>query len=174
MSKKAAMDSFDRGINRLKISLLCIHIVLLINISQLSCIATTTNPSIESTTESTNTQQIIDYFMESAPQNGRSIVYYTNVLNAGDNVTGFVELIGEWELAGDWAHPWEFYALDPNGEVLDHVVLTYNLVDLDPFHYFDFTAPIQGVYTIEVIHISTFPRDLYIKIQPSGWELSLN
>ena len=144
--------------------------MLLFSTTQLSCVATTTNPS----TESTTTQQIIEYFMPSAPQNGTSIVHYTNVLNTGDNVVGYVELIGEWELSGDWATPWEFNALGPNGEILDHVILTYNLVDLDPFHYFDYTAPVQGVYTIEIIHISEFPRDLYIEIQPSGWELSSN
>lgn len=164
------MVLFHRGISRLKIGLFFFTIMLLFSTTQLSCITTTTNPS----TESTTTQQIIDHFMQSAPVNGHSIVNYTNVLSVGDNVIGYVQLAGEWELAGDWATPWEFNAFGPNGEVMDHVILTYNLVDLDPFHYFDFTALSQGVYTIEVTHISTFPRDLYMEIQPSGWELSTN
>ena len=136
--------------------------------------AATTTPSIGSKTESTTTQQIIEYFMESAPQNGHSIVRYNNILNTGDNVTGYVHLIGEWELVGDWATPWEFSVFDPNGELLDHAVLTYNLVDLDPFYYFGFVAPNQGVYVIEIIHISVFPRDLYMEIKPPGWEMILN
>ena len=171
-SNKGGMDSFDKGINRLKIPFF-INIMLLISISQLSCIATTTNPSIESTTESTNTQQIIDYFMPQAPFGGLSKVKYTNVLNAGDNVIGSAQLIGEWELSGDWAHPWEFNVLGPSGEVLDHVDILYDM-EHDPVHYFDFTASIQGVYTLEVIHISVFPRDMHIEIQPSGWEFDMH
>jgi len=138
--------------------------------SQLSCLATTA----PSSTESTNTLQMIDYFMQEAPLDGQSIVSYTNVLGVGEKVTGYIQLIGEWELSGDWAHPWEFFALDPNGEVLDHTIVIYDKLGTDPVHYFEFTTSIQGIYTLEVIHISVFPRDMHIEIQPSGWELGVH
>jgi hypothetical protein len=146
-----------------------IYFFIFISIFQFGCTSTTTNHTDKINTESSTAEQIIEYFMHEAPQNGNSIARYTNILNSGDKVTGYVELIGEWELAGDWATPWEFNAFDPNGEMLDHAILTYDLVDLDPHYYFTFVAPSQGEYTIEVIHISIFPRDLYMKIQPPGW-----
>jgi len=109
--------------------------------------------------------------MQLAPIDGNSVVNYTKVLNAGDNVSGYAELTGEWELSGDWRTEWYFNALSPSGEVLDYAIILY---DMDPLYYFNFTASTQGVYTIQVIHVSCFPQDLHIEIQPSGWELSGN
>ena len=135
--------------------------------------ATTTQPTSK-TTEPTTTQQKIEYFMESAPPDGNSSVRYTNILNTGDNVSGLIQLVGEWELSGDWAYPWEFKVLNPSGDVVEQAIVRYDTWVDDPVYYFNFSASIQGVYTIEVAHISVFPRDLYMEIQPSGWKIILN
>lgn len=160
------MKSFHRGISRFNLYAIFINVILLVSITLCSCPGTATYPSSEEITT-----QRIDYFMQSVLTDGNSVVNYTKFLNAGDNVSGYVELIGEWELSGDWRTEWYFNALSPSGEVLDYAIILY---DMDPYYYFNFTASTQGVYTIQVIHISCFPQDLRIEIQPSGWELSGN
>lgn len=143
-----------------------------------SCSETVTHPSSEEITV-----QSIHYLMQPVPPagggwlHGESVATYIKVLNAGANVSGYVELNGEWELIGDWRTPWFFKALDPGGVVLDAITVDY---DMNPgwitsyCYYFNFTASTQGVYTIQVIHVSVYAQDLHIEIQPSGWERSGN
>jgi len=165
------MKSFHRGISRFNLYAIFINVILFVSITLCSCPGTATYPSSGEIT----TQQI-DYFMQSAPIDGNSVVNYTKVLNVGDNVSGYVVLTGEWELSGDWRTPWHFKALSPSGEVLDSAIIQFDIeaAIMNPLYYFNFTASTQGVYTIQVIHISCFPQDLHIEIRPSGWELSGN
>ena len=169
------MKSFHRGISRFKLYAIFIGVILIVIITMCSCPGTATyTPTEESTTPQEGTTQIIDYFMQAAPIDGDSVVNYTKVLNAGDNVSGYALLVGEWELAGDWRTPWFFKALSPSGEVLDSATVQFHVEGEETTYYFDLTAPTQGVYTIQISHISCFPQDVHIEIQPPGWEFSGN
>jgi hypothetical protein len=96
---------------------------------------------------------------------GGSYVYYSKQLNAAEQVTGFVELTGQY-YSVDWSYNWRFQILGPKGESLQdwqgHWVNS-------PHHDFSFTAPYTGKYTLKVSHTSSYPKNLTIEIHPSGW-----
>ena len=166
------MKSFHRGISRFNLHAIFISVILIVIITVCSCPGTATYEI--TTPQEEITTQIIDYYMQAAPIDGDSIVNYTNVLNAGDNVSGWVQMVGKWELPGDWRTPWFFKALSPSGEVLDFATIQFHIEGEDPVYNFNFTAPTQGVYTIQISHICCNPQDVHIEIQPSGWEFSGN
>jgi len=108
--------------------------------------------------------QGIEYIMPAGSVAG-SYVSYSRQLNAGEQVTGFVELAGQYYNV-DWSYDWHFEILGPEGELLHdwqgHWVNT-------PYHDFSFTASHTGRYTLKVSHASSYPKNLIIGICPAGW-----
>jgi hypothetical protein len=94
-----------------------------------------------------------------------SAVLYTNVLERGETIEGFVELSGEYR-AQDWSFDWTFELINPEGRKLDywegHWVKNNH-------HDFSFTVQYSGTYRIRVRHNSLDDKNLLIRIKPKGW-----
>ena len=119
-------------------------------------------PPPSSTPESTS--QTIEYVMPPGSVAG-SRVSYSKQLDAGEQVSGFVELSGEYHDI-DWSYGWHFQILGPGGEILHE--WKGHWVD-SPHHDFSFMAAAEGKYTLEIKHASSYPKNLIIEIQPPGW-----
>jgi hypothetical protein len=111
--------------------------------------------------------QRIQYNMPAGSVAGSSVSYIKQ-LNAGEQVSGFVELTGQY-YSVDWSYNWHFQILGPGGESLHdwqgHWVNT-------PHHDFNFTASYTGRYTLRVSHASSYSKNLVIEIRPAGWGYS--
>ena len=94
-----------------------------------------------------------------------SAVVYTNVLERGEIIDGFVELSGEYR-GQDWSFDWTFELIGPEGREIDywegHWVRNNH-------HDFSFKAQYNGTYKIRVRHNSLTDKDLLIIIKPKGW-----
>jgi hypothetical protein len=123
-------------------------------------------PSVTLSTTEAN-QQHIHYVIPAAPLLGRSVVEYYRDVSAGETIAGYIMVTGLWEVELDYATPWTFEALSPNGVVLDSATINY---DIDPYHAFNFRAVTAGRYTLRAIHISLSIRELDIFVNPIGWE----
>jgi hypothetical protein len=128
--------------------------------------STPSSPSSSQLTE-TSQEQHIRYIMPAAPLLGRSVVQYSKNLNSGDKIEGYIMVTGLWEVELDYATPWTFEAISPEGVTLDSATINY---DIDPYHAFNFRAVSAGKYILRAIHISLSIRDLDIFVNPTGWE----
>ncbi len=119
-------------------------------------------------TESTATPQRIQYTMPGWGILG-CVVSYTKECQAGERITGFVELTGTY-YSVDWSYEWTFQILGPGGE---SVQIWKGRWDNSNHHDFSFTASYAGTYKIRVSHASNYPKNLVIEIQPPGWGYSV-
>jgi len=111
--------------------------------------------------------QRIEYTMPTGEISG-SVISFSNVLDRGGVVEGFVELTGEYKTR-DRTFRWNFEIINPEGRSEDKyrghwVSKTY--------HDFSFTAAYTGTYKIKVDHNSLYDLYLVIEIEPKGWESS--
>jgi len=111
--------------------------------------------------------QRIEYTMPAGAISG-SVISFSNVLNRGDIVSGFVELTGEYKTR-DRTFRWNFEILNPEGRSVDtfrgHWVSKTR-------HDFSFDVLYNGDYKIKVDHNSLYDLYLVIEIVPKGWESS--
>lgn len=134
--------------------------------------ASGTNPTVTITMDSDKNvvanfvtiMQEITYTMPTGTISG-SVVSFSNILNRGDIVEGFVELTGQYYTT-DWSFRWTFEILAPEGRRVD--VFHGHWVRRN-HHDFSFTAPYTGSYKIRVRHNSSYDKYLVIKIRPKGW-----
>ncbi len=94
-----------------------------------------------------------------------SAVVYTNVLERGEIIEGFVELSGEYR-SQDWSFDWTFEIIGPEGRKIDYWEGHWVM---DNHHDFGFKAQYNGTYKIRVRHNSLTDKDLLIRIKPKGW-----
>ncbi len=94
-----------------------------------------------------------------------SAVVYTNALERGEIIEGFVELSGEYR-GQDRSFDWTFEIIGPEGRKVDswqgHWVK-------DNHHDFRFRVQYSGTYKIRVRHNSLTDKVLLIRIKPKGW-----
>jgi uncharacterized repeat protein (TIGR02543 family) len=94
-----------------------------------------------------------------------SAVVYTNDLERGETIEGFVELTGEYR-GQDWSFDWTFELINPEGRKMDywegHWVRNNH-------HDFSFAVQYSGTYKLRVRHNSLYDKDLVIRIKPKGW-----
>ncbi len=95
-----------------------------------------------------------------------SAVVYTNDLERGEIIEGFVELTGEYR-GQDWSFDWTFEIIGPEGRKIDYWEGHWVK---DNHHNFSFKAQYSGTYRIRVRHNSLTDKDLLIKIIPMGWQ----
>ncbi len=90
---------------------------------------------------------------------------FTNTLEAGDVIQGFIELSGERK-SQDWSFTWSAEIINPQGETID----SFRGHWVKDNHY-DLNIEIEddGEYKIVVRHNSWYDKDLLIHIQPEGW-----
>jgi len=159
------MDKVIRGVG---IILLCVSTML--GGTFLSCGAKSQTQDTVKTESNTGQPQNIYQVMEPAQVNGQSITNYVRVLSAGDEVSGNINLSGEWEVPGDSRTPWTYEAWDAAGAMIDSATIRFMPFDNEnPYHYFNFVAAINGQYIIRIIHYSLLVQYLSIEISPSGW-----
>jgi hypothetical protein len=94
-----------------------------------------------------------------------SAVVYTNVLERGEIIEGFVELSGEYR-SQDWSFDWTFEIISPEGRKIDYWEGHWVK---DNHHDFSFKVQYSGTYKIKVRHNSLTDKDLLIRIKPKGW-----
>jgi hypothetical protein len=109
--------------------------------------------------------------MQPAQVGSTSVVEYTRVMQAGEEVRGSANIAGEWEVSGDSATPWTFEITDQTGKLLDTATIRFIPFDADN-PYYDFTVKVltSGKYTIRIIHYSIMVRYLTMTISPNGWQ----
>jgi len=118
----------------------------------------------------TDQSQNIYQVMEPAQANGQSVTNFVRVLSTGDEVSGSINLSGEWEVPGDSRTPWTYQAWDSAGGMIDSATIRFMPFDNEnPYHYFNFVAAIPGQYIIRIIHYSLMVQYLSIEISPPGW-----
>ena len=143
----------------------------------LLCVPTMVSGTLLSCSAKSQTQDTVNdkpqniyVVMEPATVNGQSITNYVRVLSAGDEVSGSINLSGEWEVPGDSRTPWTYEAWDSAGGMIDSATIRFMPFDNEnPYHYFNFVATIPGQYIIRIIHYSLLAQYLSIEISPPGW-----
>ena len=136
--------------------------------------STTTNPTtitmngnetVTATfTQITTTSQIINYNM---PGDLGSVfsVWWTNNLDAGNDIKGTVSLSGSTPFM-DWSNTWTFEIDDPLGNVAFSQAYTFSSGSIKTF---DFITNQAGTWKIKVSDASNYSRTLQITILPAGW-----
>jgi hypothetical protein len=130
---------------------------------------TTVGPSQASATG----PQVIFAAMPPAPVRSTRVFEYARSLKSGDEVSGYANVYGEWEVPGDSATPWTFEMYDPAGILINSATTHFFPFDAeDPYYYFNVKAPMDGQYTIRIIHYSLMDRFLRMEVSPPGWQLT--
>ena len=138
-------------------------LIVLPNIAMSGC------SNVEVTTNEPDKSQRIHQVMPAILSGSQAVVEYTRFLDADDEVNGSIMITDAIIEFIDWATPWTFEALAPDGTLIDSV--TINFED-DQYYAFNFKAKTQGVYTIRAMHRSISDRELDIVINPGGWTLN--
>ena len=111
--------------------------------------------------------QRIEYTMPAGEISG-SVISFSNVLERGSVVEGFVELTGEYKTR-DRTFRWNFEIINPEGRQVDK----YRGHWVNKTHHdFSFDVIYNGTYKIKVDHNSLYDLYLVIEIKPKGWESS--
>jgi hypothetical protein len=95
-----------------------------------------------------------------------SVNTFSNVINGGDTIEGFVEITGDYK-SYDRDFAWTFEIIAPEGRRT-----AYKRGHWLRDNHYDFSckAPYSGSYKIIVRHNSLFEKELLIKIRPMGWQ----
>jgi uncharacterized repeat protein (TIGR02543 family) len=111
--------------------------------------------------------QRIEYTMLAGEISG-SVISFSNVLDRGGVIEGFVELTGEYKTR-DRTFRWNFEIINPEGRQED--MYRGHWVN-KTYHDFSFTVAYNGTYKIKVDHNSLYDLYLVIEVEPKGWESS--
>jgi hypothetical protein len=94
-----------------------------------------------------------------------STATFTNTLEKGDIIEGFIEISGEFKTQ-DWSFDWTGEVIDPDGDTID--IFRGHWVK-EPRYDLNVEIPSTGEYTIRVRHKSWDEKNLLIHIRPEGW-----
>ena len=94
-----------------------------------------------------------------------STATFTNTLEKGDIIEGFIEISGEFK-AQDWSFDWTGEVIDPKGDIID--IFRGHWVK-EPRYDLNIEITSTGEYTIRVRHKSWHEKNLLIHIRPKGW-----
>lgn len=94
-----------------------------------------------------------------------STATFTNTLEKGDIIEGFIEISGEFKTQ-DWSFDWTGEVIDPDGDTID--IFRGHWVK-EPRYDLNVEIPSTGEYTIRVRHKSLHEKNLLIHIRPKGW-----
>ncbi len=93
-------------------------------------------------------------------------VFYTNILKAGNRVSGYIQL-DDSSHPSDWSYDWKASFIGHTGDV----VFKYNGDYRTSNRYdFDFIVPADGLYKLSITHYSNFAKSLTGEIEPIGWQ----
>ena len=94
-----------------------------------------------------------------------STATFTNTLEKGDIIEGFIEISGEFKTQ-DWSFDWTGEVIDPDGDTID--IFRGHWVK-EPRYDLNVEITSTGEYTIRVRHKSWDEKNLFIHIRPKGW-----
>jgi len=94
-----------------------------------------------------------------------STATFTNTLEKGDIIEGFIEISGEFKTQ-DWSFDWTGEVIDPDGDTID--IFRGHWVE-EPRYDLNVEVTSAGEYTIRVRHKSWDEKTLFIHIRPKGW-----
>jgi hypothetical protein len=94
-----------------------------------------------------------------------STATFTNTLEKGDIIEGFIEISGEFKTQ-DWSFDWTGEVIDPDGDTID--IFRGHWVK-EPRYDLNVEITSAGEYTIRVRHKSLHEKNLLIHIRPKGW-----
>jgi hypothetical protein len=94
-----------------------------------------------------------------------STATFTNTLEKGDIIEGFIEISGEFKTQ-DWSFDWTGEVIDPDGDTID--IFRGHWVE-EPRYDLNVEIKTAGEYTIRVRHKSWHEKNLLIHIRPKGW-----
>jgi hypothetical protein len=94
-----------------------------------------------------------------------STATFTNTLEEGDIIEGFIEISGEFKTQ-DWSFDWTGEVIDPDGDTID--IFRGHWVE-EPRYDLNVEITSAGEYTIRVRHKSWDEKNLLIHIRPKGW-----
>jgi hypothetical protein len=94
-----------------------------------------------------------------------STATFTNTLEKGDIIEGFIEISGEFKTQ-DWSFDWTGEVIDPDGDTID--IFRGHWVE-EPRYDLNVEITSAGEYTIRVRHKSWDEKNLLIHIRPEGW-----
>ena len=94
-----------------------------------------------------------------------STATFTNTLEEGDIIEGFIEISGEFKTQ-DWSFDWTGEVIDPDGDTID--IFRGHWVK-EPRYDLNVEITSAGEYTIKVRHKSWDEKNLLIHIRPEGW-----
>jgi hypothetical protein len=94
-----------------------------------------------------------------------STATFTNTLEKGDIIEGFIEISGEFKTQ-DWSFDWTGEVIDPDGDTID--IFRGHWVK-EPRYDLNVEITSTGEYTIRVRHKSLHEKNLLIHIRPKGW-----
>ena len=94
-----------------------------------------------------------------------STATFTNTLEKGDIIEGFIEISGEFKTQ-DWSFDWTGEVIDPDGDIID--IFRGDWVE-ELRYDLDVEITSAGEYTIRVRHKSWDEKNLLIHIRPEGW-----
>jgi len=94
-----------------------------------------------------------------------STATFTNTLEKGDIIEGFIEISGEFKTQ-DWSFDWTGEVIDPYGDTID--IFRGHWVE-EPRYDLNVEINSAGEYTIRVRHKSWDEKNLLIHIRPEGW-----
>ena len=94
-----------------------------------------------------------------------STATFTNTLEEGDIIEGFIEISGEFKTQ-DWSFDWTGEVIDPEGDTID--IFRGHWVK-EPRYDLNVEITSAGEYIIRVRHKSWHEKNLLIHIRPEGW-----
>ncbi len=94
-----------------------------------------------------------------------STATFTNTLEKGDIIEGFIKINGEFRTQ-DWSFDWTGEVIDPDGDTID--IFRGHWVK-EPRYDLNVEITSSGEYTIRVRHKSWAEKNLLIHIYPKGW-----
>jgi len=90
----------------------------------------------------------------------------SKVLEAGEEVSGFVEIYDPQSHDTDYSYDYYLEVLNPEGKTIYSWKGNY---EQDNNHEFSFNATDTGKYIIKITHHSNYRKALYVKILPPSW-----
>jgi len=109
--------------------------------------------------------QVFEVYLKPGAAVGASFSI-SKVLEAGEEVSGFVEIYDPQSHKTDYSYACYFEVLNPEGKTIYSWQGNY---EHDNNHEFSFNATDTGKYIIKITHHSNYRKALYVKILPPGW-----
>ena len=147
----------------------CVPLLLLVSLTTITILGGCQSTPTASEEYSSDYAQVISCTIETVKSPNQCVITdYVKYLQAGEQVTGVVQLTGSWEVDEyDWIFT-VFYrgANDDAKSIFRNWQAGYVGENK---HAFGFTAEQEGEYTLRITVTSRTNKDLILEVSPGGW-----